>query len=89
MRKIQASDFEIVPIPASTDTEYAVNFRGMTAAICPDLLIAEMTRDFHLKTELRFEEIRDEAARKKAAEHKKHITYTGTNPVNTSGDMKP
>jgi len=88
MPRIQASDFEIVnsPIPG----HFAVLFRGHQFAITNDRQIAEYMLLCQLKCELRYEEIRDEAAaRKAAAEHKKHITYTGTNPVNTSGDMKP
>lgn len=85
MSRIQASDFEIVHIPVGTETKYAVNFRGMTAAICPDYLIAEMTRDFHLKTELRYEEIRDEAAARKAAAEHKHVTPQTSAP----GDEQP
>ena len=76
MPHIQASDFEIVesPIPG----HFAVLFRGNQFVITNDRQVAEFMMDCQLKCELRFEEIRDEAAGTPAAEHtNQHVTPSG------------
>ena len=83
MQRIQASDFDIVRVEnEGTPTIYNITFRGHAFANTTDLEIAELYRDFQLKCELRFEEIRDEAAGAPAAEHNnQHVT-----PHSNTGD---
>ena len=85
MGRIQASDFEIVEVITDDLTDFSVLFRGRQIVIAADRQIAELYRDFHLKCELRFEEIRDEAAEAPAAEHNnQHVT-----PHSNTGDDQP
>lgn len=73
--KIRFEDFEIVPIKIGDagHKQYAVNFRGNTFVITGDLEVAQNCLDCQLKNELRYEQIRDDAA-SKAAEHNPEIT---------------
>ena len=83
MGRIQASDFEIRerPIPG----HFAVLFRGNLFAVTSDRQVAEFMMDCQLKCELRYEEIRDEAAGAPAAEH----TNQHVPPHSNTGDDQP